>query len=165
MKKTNAARILDQHKITYQLLEYPVDEADLSAATAAAKAGIPVETVYKTLVLHGDKTGNLIAVIPGSADVDLKALATLSGNKKCQMLPLKEVHNATGYIRGGVSPLGLKKDYPIFIHAEIRNHSIISVSAGMRGLQLQMAPEDLIAITRAKVGNITKKRLKFFSGL
>ncbi|MDD3527754.1 MAG: YbaK/EbsC family protein, partial [Bacteroidales bacterium] len=82
MKKTNAARILDQHKITYQLLEYPVDEADLSAATAAAKAGITVETVYKTLVLHGDKTGNLIAVIPGSADVDLKALATLSGNKK-----------------------------------------------------------------------------------
>jgi Cys-tRNA(Pro)/Cys-tRNA(Cys) deacylase len=155
VKKTNAARILDQHKIAYQLLEYLVDEADLSAVTAAAKAGILVETVYKTLVLHGDKTGTLIAVIPGDADVDLKALAILSGNKKCQMLPLKEVHGATGYIRGGVSPLGLKKDYPIFIHSEIRNHSIISVSAGMRGLQLQMAPEDLIVITRAITGKIT----------
>ena len=155
MKKTNAARILDQHNIAYQLLEYPVDETDLSATTAAAKIGIPVEIVYKTLVLHGDKTGNLIAVIPGDADVDLKALAALSGNKKCQMLPLKEVQNATGYIRGGVSPLGLKKDFPIFIHSEIRNHPKISVSAGMRGLQLQLAPEDLIAVTGATMGNIT----------
>ncbi len=155
MKKTNAARILDQHNIEYQLLEYPVDETDLSATTAAAKIGIPVETVYKTLVLHGDKTGNLIAVIPGDADVDLKKLAALSGNKKCLMLPLKEVQNATGYIRGGVSPLGLKKDYPIFIHFEIRNHPKISVSAGMRGVQLQLAPEDLIAVTGATIGNIT----------
>lgn len=155
MKKTNAARILDQHKIAYQLLEYPVDETDLSAPTVAAKVGMPVETVYKTLVLYGDKTGNIIAVIPGDAEIDLKALATMSGNKKCQMLPLKEVHDATGYIRGGVSPLGLKKDFPIFIHNEISNHSKICVSAGMRGLQLQMAPEDLIAVTRAITGKIT----------
>ncbi len=155
MKKTNAARILDQHKIDYQLLEYQVDKTDLSAVAGAAKVGMPVETVYKTLVLHGDKPGNLIAMIPGDADVDLKNLAALSGNKKCQMLPLREVHDATGYIRGGVSPLGLKKDYPIFIHLEIRNHPKISVSAGMRGLQLQLAPEDLIAVTGATIGNIT----------
>jgi Cys-tRNA(Pro)/Cys-tRNA(Cys) deacylase len=159
VKKTNAARILDQHKIAYQLLEYPVDETDLSAPTVAAKVGMPVQTVYKTLALHGDRTGVIIVVIPGDADVDLKALATLSGNKKCQMLPLKEVQNTTGYIRGGVSPLGLKKDFPVFIHNEITNHPKICVSAGMRGLQLQMAPEDLIAVTRAKVGSITNAGL------
>jgi Cys-tRNA(Pro)/Cys-tRNA(Cys) deacylase len=155
VKKTNAARILDQHNIAYQLLEYPVDETDLSAPTVAAKVGMPVEMVYKTLALHGDKTGVIIAVIPGNADVDMKKLAALSGNKKCLMLPLKEVQNATGYIRGGVSPLALKKEYPIFIHSEISNHSKICVSAGMRGLQLQLAPEDLIIVTRTTIGNIT----------
>ena len=115
MKKTNSARILDQHKIAYELFEYEVDENNLGAEVVAAKIGQPIEKVFKTLVLTGDKTGVIVAIIPGAREVDLKNLASLSGNKKCNLVTLKEVLVLTGYLRGGVSPIGMKKNYPTFI--------------------------------------------------
>lgn len=155
MKKTNAARILDQHKIAYELFEYEVDENNLGAEVVAAKIGQPIEKVYKSLVLTGDKTGVIIAIIPGAMEIDLKNLASLSGNKKCQMVPLKEVLSLTGYIRGGVSPIGMKKNYPTFIDSSCISYERIFVSAGVRGLQLHISPIDLIKITNAKSGDIS----------
>lgn len=155
MKKTNAARILDQHKIPYQLIEYEVDENNLSAGLVAEKIGQSVEKVFKTLVLTGDKTGVLIAIIPGAHEVDLKNLALVSGNKKCLMVPLKEILGLTGYIRGGVSPVGMKKNYPTFIDSSCRNFDEIFISAGIRGLQLFISPIDLMKITKAKSGDIS----------
>lgn len=154
-KKTNAARILDQHKIAYDLLEYEVDENDLSAQTVAAKVGKPIELVFKTLLLQGDKTGPLVAVIPGNAELNLKDIAALSGNKKCMMMPLKDVLPLTGYIRGGVSPLGMKKKYPTFIDESAIKQQKICISAGMRGLQLWLHAGELAKITGAKTGKIT----------
>lgn len=153
--KTNAARILDQLKLTYELKEYPVDESHLSAISVAQKVGLPIEQVYKTLVARGDKTGVIIACIPGDHELQLKALASLSRNKKVEIVSLKEVLPLTGYIRGGVSPLGMKKNYPIFISSDIRTHEKISISAGLRGLQLFLCPTDLIAVTRAVLGDIS----------
>lgn len=155
MKKTNAARILDQQKIPYHLLEYEVDENDLGAETVAYKIGKPIEMVYKTIVLRGDKTGVIAAIIPGAAEVDLKALAAVSGNKKCMPIPLKEVQPLTGYIRGGVSPVGMKKDYPIFMDASALQHENICVSAGMRGLQFCLSAADLQKSTQAITGTIS----------
>lgn len=155
MKKTNAARILDQHEIPYQLIEYEVDENNLSAGLVAEKIGQSVEKVFKTLVLTGDKTGVLIAIIPGAREVDLKNLALVSGNKKCMMVPLKEVLGLTGYIRGGVSPVGMKKNYPTFIDSSCKNFDEIFVSAGIRGLQLLISPIELVKITKAKSGDIS----------
>lgn len=154
-KKTKAARILDQHKIAYDFIEYEVDENDLSAETVAQKVGKPIEIVFKTLLLQGDKTGAIVAVIPGNKEVNLKALAALSGNKKCLMVPLKEVLPLTGYIRGGVSPLGMKKQFPTFIDISAESHHKISISAGIRGLQVFLNPRELIEITSAKTGNIS----------
>lgn len=156
--KTNAARILDQVKLTYELKEYPVDESDLSAISVAQKVGLPIEQVYKTLVARGDKTGVIIACIPGDHELQLKALASHSRNKKVEIVSLKEVLPLTGYIRGGVSPLGMKKQYPIFISSDIRSHEKISISAGLRGLQLLLCPTDLIAVTRAQLGEISVRR-------
>lgn len=155
MKKTNAARILDQHRIEYDLVEYEVDENDLSAENVAAKVGQPISVVYKTLVLEGDKTKHLVAVIPGAAEVDLKKLAALSGNKKCWMVPLKNVHALTGYIRGGVSPVGIKKPYPHFLDERAFEHDKIFVSAGLRGLQMHLSPGDLQKVTGAVKGDIS----------
>lgn len=155
MKKTNAARILDQHKIDYDLFEYEVDENNLGAEVVAAKIGQPIEKVFKTLILTGDKTGVIVAIIPGSLEVDLKNLASLSGNKKCMMVPMKEVLGLTGYIRGGVSPLGMKKNYPTFIDTSCLLYETIFVSAGIRGLQLFINPADLIKITKATSGDIS----------
>jgi len=155
MKKTNAVRILDQHKVDYQLLEYVVDESDLSAETVAQKVGKPIETVFKTLVLRGDNTGNIVAIIPGNAEVDLKALAKLSGNKKCLMIAQKELLPLTGYIRGGVSPLGMKKHFPTFIDQSAINHLEISISGGVRGLQILINPKALIEILDIKTGVIS----------
>lgn len=155
MKKTNAARILEQHKVPFDLLEYRVDENDLSAETVAYKIGKPIEMVFKTLVLQGDKTGELVAVIPGIHEVDLKALAAISGNKKCQMIPLKEIQPLTGYIRGGVSPIGMKKHFPTFVSDSALHFELICISAGMRGLQFLLSPHDLIKITRSKPGRIS----------
>jgi len=153
--KTNAARILDQSKIPYELKEYTVDEADLSAINVAQKVGLSIEQVYKTLVARGDKTGVIVACIQGDHELHLKALASLSGNKKVEVVSLKEVQPLTGYIRGGVSPLGMKKNYPVFIDSGIKNHEKIAVSAGLRGLQLYLSPTALISATQAQLGEIS----------
>lgn len=156
MKKTNAARILNQHKISFEMLEYEVDKNDLSAENVARKVGKPIEMVFKTLLLRGDKTGELVAVIPGHKEVDLKAMALASQNKKCHMVPLKEVLPLTGYIRGGVSPIGMKKYFPTFVDQSALEFDNICVSAGMRGLQLELSPHDLIRAAQATVDHITE---------
>lgn len=152
MKKTNAARLLDKLKIAYEVLEYSVDANDLSAANVARKAGLPPERVFKTLVARGDKTGIVMAVVPAVAEVDLKALAAASGNKKVDMVPLNEVLPLTGYIRGGVSPLGAKKDFPVYLDRSALDHSTISISAGVRGMQLLLPPAELVRAAGAVVG-------------
>jgi Cys-tRNA(Pro)/Cys-tRNA(Cys) deacylase len=155
-QKTNAARLLDQAGITYQLKEYQVDESDLSAITVATKIGFEVERVFKTLVARGDKTGVMFACIPGNLELNLKSLATLSGNKKVEVVPLKEVQGLTGYVRGGVSPLGAKKNYPVYIDSQVEIWDSISLSAGIRGCQMLLKPEDLIKVTVAMLGDIAK---------
>lgn len=156
MKKTNAARMLEQQKIHFDLLEYEVNENDLSAETVAQKVGKPIEMVFKTLVLHGDKTGEIVAVIPGNKEVNLKALAKISGNKKVMMIPMREILPLTGYIRGGVSPIGMKKSFPTFVDESALAHQNICVSAGVRGLQIILTPDDLIRITLSKTGAISE---------
>lgn len=151
MKKTNAARILDTKSISYELTEYEVDESDLSATTLAKKIGQNIEQIFKTLVLRGDKTGVFVCVIPGNAEVDLKKAAKISGNKNCAMIQQKELLPLTGYIRGGCSPLGMKKPYPIYFHETCQLFDFIFVSAGQRGLQLKINPNDLIKVTGAIV--------------
>ncbi len=153
-QKTNAARILDQAKLTYALKEYPVDESDLSAVTVAQKVGLPIEQVYKTIVARGDKTGVIVACIQGDHELNLKGLAILSGNKKVEVVSLKEVQPLTGYIRGGVSPIGMKKHYPVFIDSNVQTQETIAVSAGLRGLQLFLRPVDLISVTKAQLGEL-----------
>lgn len=152
-KKTNAARILDKLKINYGLLEYEVDENNLDAVHVAKIAGIPPEKIFKTLCIRGDKTGVIFACLAGNMEVDLKSLARVSGNKKVEMVHLKEVLELTGYIRGGVSPLGAKKNYPVFIDEHIFSQEEISISAGQRGLQIILTPKDLIKATNATVGS------------
>ena len=143
MKKTNAARLLEGLKIPHTLQEYPVDESDLSAEHVAREVGLPLNQVFKTLVARGDRTGVIVAVLPGGGELDPKALASISGNKKVDLVPLKEVQPLTGYLRGGCSPLGMKKKYPVFLDESARSFPFISVSAGLRGLQVYLAPEDL----------------------
>lgn len=152
--KTNAARILDQLDITYELREYPVDENDLSASHVAEAIGEDPEKLFKTLVLQGNKDPYLIAVIPGNAQVDLKKIAKASGNKNCEMLPMKELLSVTGYIRGGCSPIGMKKNYPIFIEELALLQDQIIISAGKRGFQLILQPQDLIRATAAHVSDL-----------
>jgi Cys-tRNA(Pro)/Cys-tRNA(Cys) deacylase len=154
--KTNAARVLDRLGIKYELREYEVDPDDLSAETVAAKVGLPPEQVFKTLVVHGDRNGIYLALIPANAEIDFKALAHLTGDKKVDMVPLKEVQAVTGYIRGGVTALACKKDYPVYIDELAQIYDVISVSAGMRGLQILLAPEDYIRAVNAKVVAIAK---------
>lgn len=149
--KTNAARLLDRAGIAYGLIPYRVDEEHLSAADVAAQLGEPVERVFKTLVLRGDRTGIFVCVVPGDAEVDLKAAAKASGNKKCDLIPMKELLPLTGYVRGGCSPVGMKKPYPIFLHDTAPLFDAIYVSAGQRGLQIRIAPADLIRFTSAAV--------------
>ena len=143
MTKTNAARLLDSLGIHYKLREYTVDEHDLSAPHVAEMIGMPPEQVFKTLVARGDRTGVLMAVIPANTELDLKALATASGNKKVELVSLKEVMPLTGYIRGGVSPVGTRKAYPVYLDETVDLWDVISVSAGMRGCQMLLAPDDL----------------------
>ena len=147
--KTNAARILDSLGIRYELREYEVDEEDLSAPHAAQAIGLPSAQVFKTLVVRGDKTGVLFACIPADAELDLKRLATISGNKKVDLAPLKEVLGLTGYIRGGVSPLGAKRPYPVYLDQSADQWPLISISAGMRGCQMLLAPADLARAVKA----------------
>jgi len=146
--KTNAARLLDQMGIRYELREYEVDPEDLSAESVAAKVGLPPEQVFKTLVARGDRHGICLAVIPGDAELDLKALAAASGDRKIQLAPVKELQALTGYIRGGVTALAGKKEYPVYVDETIELFDIVSVSAGVRGLQILLAPADYLKASR-----------------
>ena len=151
INKTNVARLLDKAKIDYQLIPYEVDESDLSAIHVAEQLGEDVNHVFKTLVLKGDKAGFFVCVIPGHEEVDLKLAAKVSGNKNCEMIPMKELLATTGYIRGSCSPIGMKKHFPTFIHETCLEYSFIYVSAGQRGLQIKLAPSDLIKEVAATV--------------
>lgn len=154
--KTNAARMLDQAKVPYRLVDYEVDESDLSAETVAAKIGLPEARVFKTLALRGDKTGVVLVLIPAGTELDLKAIAQASGNKSCELLPLKDVLPVTGYIRGGVSPLGTKKKFPTYLDESAMAFAEISLSAGVRGTQILMAPRDLQQVVQAKLGSFCR---------
>ena len=156
--KTNAARLLDTLGIRYELREYEVDPEDLSAETVAAKVGLPPEQVFKTLVARGDRTGVLMAVVPGNGELDLKALARLSGDRKVDTVPLKELQPLTGYIRGGVTALGGKKEYPLFVDETLELFDVVAVSAGVRGTQLVLSPADYLRVTKGKVGPISRDK-------
>ncbi len=154
IEKTNAARLLDRAKIEYTLVPYTVDESNLAATHVAEELGEDIATVFKTLVLRGDRQGLFVCVIPGDMEVDLKAAARISGNKKAEMLAMKELLPATGYIRGGCSPIGMKKALPTYFHSSALEHERIYISAGVRGLQIAINPNDLIAFVGAEVGDI-----------
>ena len=152
--KTNAVRLLDAAKILYELREYEVDPEDLSAETVAAKVNLPLEQVFKTLVMRGDRNGVCLAVVPGNTNVDEKAMARLTGDRRVEMAPLKEVQALTGYIRGGVTALAGKRDYPVYVDETAELFDVISVSAGIRGLQILLAPADYLRVTKATIGAI-----------
>ncbi len=158
MKKTNAVRILDRLKIAYELLEYEVDPDNLAAESTAEKLGLPPEQVFKTLVVRGDRNDICLAVIPGNDQLDLKAIASLSQHKKMETVPLKDVQPLTGYIRGGVTALGCKKPYPVYVHETIIQFDQIAVSAGLRGLMLYLAPTDYLKAVEGTLGAIAKSK-------
>ena len=151
VQKTNVARLLDVVGIPYSLVPYQVDESDLAAAHVAEQLGEPLEQVFKTLVLRGDKNGIFVCVMPGDMEIDLKVAARISGNKSCDMLHMKELLPTTGYIRGGCSPIGMKKPFPTYIYESCLLYDYIYVSAGIRGLQLKIAPQDLIDFVGAGI--------------
>lgn len=155
--KTNVIRFLEQQQIHHETLEYKVDEFDLSAQHIATLSHMPLHMLYKTIVCRGDKTGVLLACLPGDQEVDMKKLAKVSHNKKVESVPLKEVLPLTGYIRGGVSPIGCKKDYPLYVSDDIKKQEKISISAGARGHQVILSPHDFLTIRQATVCAITKE--------
>lgn len=159
IEKTNAARLLDRAKIAYELVPYAVDEEHLAATHVAEQLGEPIGQVFKTLVLRGDRTGHFVCVVPGDHEVDLKAAAKVSGNKKADLIPMKELLGVTGYIRGGCSPVGMKRRFPTFFHATATDYPFIYVSAGVRGLQLKAAPADLIAYVQGQLAPISAPAL------
>src|SRR5215475_242315 len=154
-QKTNAARFLDQMGISYELREYEVDPDDLAAETVATKIGLPPEQLFKTLVARGDRHGICMAVVPANTELNLKALARASGDRKIQLVPLKELQSLTGYIRGGVTAMGGKKDYPVFADETLELFDVISVSAGVRGMQILLCPGDYRKATKAKIAPLT----------
>jgi len=154
--KTNAARILDSLGIRYELREYAVDEEDLSAESVASKVGLPAEQVFKTLVCRGDRTGPLFAIVPAGAELDFKSAARMSGDRSVEMVPLRDVQPLTGYVRGGVTVLGARKPFPAFADETIELFEVISVSAGIRGTQILLAPADYLRATDAIVGPLTR---------
>ena len=156
--KTNAARLLDQHQISYQLRDYNVDPNDLSAETVAAKIGLPPEQVFKTLVVRGDGSDIWLAVIPGDHELDLKALAKTTGSRKMELAPLKDVQPLTGYIRGGVTALASKKDYPVVVDESALHFETISISAGVRGTQILLNPSDYLGVTQARTAPISRPK-------
>lgn len=158
MHKTNAVRLLDQLGVRYQLREYEVDPDDLAAETVARKIGLPPEQVFKTLVARGDRNGVCLAVVPGDAELNLKSLAAASGDRKIQLVPMKELLGLTGYIRGGVTALAGKKDYPVFADETIELFDLISISAGTRGVQILLAPADYLRVTRATTAAIAENK-------
>jgi len=155
IKKTNAARLLDQLKIDYQLISYEVDENDLGATHIARQLGQPIERLFKTLVLRGDRTGLFVCVIPGAEEVDLKKAAKVTGNKKAEMIHVKELLPLTGYIRGGCSPIGMKKPLPTWFHQSVMDYGTVYCSAGQRGLQFCIAPADLVKAARGTICDLT----------
>ena len=155
IEKTNVARLLDRAKINYELIPYTVDEQNLAATHVAEQLGEDIATVFKTLILVGDRTGHLVCVVPGNHEVDLKAAARVSGNKKVEMIAMKELLPTTGYIRGGCSPIGMKKRFPTYIQSSALEHDAIYISAGVRGLQIRIAPTDLISFVGAEVTEIS----------
>lgn len=155
IEKTNAARLLDRAKIGYELVPYEVDENDLAATHVAEQLGEPIEQVFKTLILRGDRNGHFVCVVQGDREVNLKLAAKISGNKSAAMIPMKELLPTTGYIRGGCSPIGMKRRFPTFIDAACERFDHIYISAGVRGLQLRLAPHDLVAYTEAVVADLT----------
>lgn len=154
LEKTNAARLLDKAGVAYKLIPYEFDENDLAAQHVADSLGQDIARVFKTLVLHGDRTGYIVCVVPGDSEVELKALAKVSGNKKVEMIPMKDLLGVTGYIRGGCSPVGMKKRFPTYFHSTALDFDSIYVSAGVRGLQLEIAPSDLISFVGASVADV-----------
>ena len=154
INKTNVARLLDTAKVEYELIPYEVDESDLSAVHVAAQLGEDVDRVFKTIVLHGDKSGYFVCVVPGEHEIDLKKAAKVSGNKKCELLPMKELLPVTGYIRGSCSPIGMKKHFPTYLHESAASFDYIYVSAGQRGLQVRLAPGDLLREARAAYADL-----------
>ena len=153
-EKTNAARLLDKAGISYKLIPYEFDENDLAAQHVADSLGQDIARVFKTLVLHGDKTGYIVCVVPGNGEVDLKALAKTSGNKKVEMIAMKDLLSVTGYIRGGCSPIGMKKRFPTFFHTTALSFETIYVSAGIRGLQIEIAPRELIDFVNGSIAEV-----------
>ena len=152
--KTNAARLLDKAGIAYNLIPYEFDPDDLAAHHVADSLGQDISRVFKTLVLHGDKTGYIVCVVPGNCEVDLKSLAKVSSNKKVEMIPMKDLLQVTGYIRGGCSPIGMKKRFSTFFHSTVTDYSTIYISAGVRGLQIEIAPDELIAFVHGTVADV-----------
>jgi Cys-tRNA(Pro)/Cys-tRNA(Cys) deacylase len=160
MKKTNAARILDRANIEYAIIDYDTDPIELGAERVAEKTGQHIRHIYKTLVLSGDKSGVIVACIPGSSELDLKSIAQISGNKKCAMVPMKNIQELTGYIRGGCSPLGMKKDYPFYLDQSALELEYILISAGMRGKQIKINPSDLHSVTKATLCLISNSKIE-----
>ena len=158
IEKTNAARLLDKAGVAYRLIPYEFDKNDLAAQHVADSLGQDIAQVFKTLVLHGDRTGYIVCVVPGNAEVDLKALAKVSGNKKVEMIPMKDLLGVTGYIRGGCSPVGMKKRFPTYFHSTATDFELIYVSAGVRGLQLEISPVDLIAAVSGTVADVASQQ-------
>jgi Cys-tRNA(Pro)/Cys-tRNA(Cys) deacylase len=156
VKKTNAARRLDELNIPYEIIRFEADESDLSAERAADDAGMPREAVYKTLVLRGDRTGVLEACIPAGFELDLKQLAVLSGNKSVAMVPMKELTALTGYVRGGCSPIGGRKRYPVYVFEDMMSRDQVAINAGSRGVLFLMSPRDLVEVTGAVTGKIAR---------
>lgn len=156
-KKTNVMRILDKEKIPYETKSYEYDESDLSGVHAAAALGYDPDMVFKTIVVKGDKTGPVVLCLPSEKELDLKAAARVSGNKSVEMLHVKDLPGLTGYLRGGCSPIGMKKEFPTYIDQSCKNHAVISISAGQRGRQVVLAPEALIDFIGAKVEDLTQK--------
>ena len=154
IEKTNAARLLDRAKMAYNLIPYEFDENDLAAQHVADSLGQDIAKVFKTLVLHGDRTGYIVCVIPGDKEVELKALAKVSGNKKVEMIQMKELLGVTGYIRGGCSPIGMKKRFPTYFHSTAADHDVIYVSAGVRGLQIEINPNELISFVDGVISDV-----------
>ncbi len=153
-QKTNAARLLDQMGIRYELREYEVDPEDLAAEAVAAKIGLPPGQLFKTLVAQGDRHGICVAVIPGDTELDLKALAAASGDRKIHLVPVKDLQKLTGYLRGGITALAAKQEYPVYADKNIERFDAISISAGVRGLQILLAPADYLRVAKATLGAI-----------
>ncbi|MBR5332249.1 MAG: Cys-tRNA(Pro) deacylase [Muribaculaceae bacterium] len=158
IQKTNVARLLDKAKIPYELVPYTVDENNLAADHVAEELGEDINQVFKTLILHGDRSGHFVCVVPGNTEVDLKKAAKVAGAKKAEMIAMKELLPLTGYIRGGCSPIGMKKPFPTFFHESALNFDVIYVSAGVRGLQLKINPQDLIGYVKATITDLVQSK-------